>query len=201
MVSTRTDVLIVSLVIVVVLYLKKPSFISSDGISITFGEKDLYDINIKSFTCSSLWVTRRERCYKHSDRNILQLLLLLCGDIEQCPGPEQIYPDLHNFLRVKGFSILHQNIRGLTGKKDFLNELLFSNRKVNILSLSETFLSHKAYTDVDIGGYTFENKTRHNASGGGVGAYIKDGTPYTKRKDFECEDLEMLWLEISFKNA
>ena len=103
------------------------------------------------------------------------------------------------WLTTKGFSVLHQSIRVMEGKKDLVADVLFNN-KLNIFSLSETFLSHKNFTDVEIGGYGFNYKNRKQI-GGGVGAYIREGIPYTRRKDLECDNLEMMWIKISFKNA
>ena len=65
----------------------------------------------------------------------------------------------------------------MAGKKDLVADFLFDNT-VNICSLSETFLSYKNFTDVEIGGYSFKYKNRKQI-GGGVGAYIKEGIPYT----------------------
>ena len=121
----------------------------------------------------------------------MQLLLLLCGDIETCPGAVQNYVELQELLKVKGFSLLHQNIRGLMGKKDLASDLLFTHNNINILSLSETLLTSES-DNVEIGGYTFECKNRDKELGGGVGTY-KDGTLYTRREDLECDELEMLW--------
>ena len=87
----------------------------------------------------------------------------------------------------------------MEGKKDLVVDFLFNN-KVNIFSLGETFLSHENFADVEIGGYGFEYKNRKQI-GGGVGAYIRERIPYTRRKDLECDNLEIMWLEISFKNA
>ena len=158
MVATLTvDVLFGFLIIYLVFYVKKPSFVVSDGVSITVGKKDLY--NVESFICSHLWVTKRERNYKYSNKSIIYLLLLLCGNIETCSGPTQTYTALQDFLTTKGFSVLHRNIRGMEGKKDLAADFLFNN-KVNIFSLSETFLSHKNFTDVEIGGYSFEYQQR-----------------------------------------
>ena len=185
------------LIIYLVFYEKKPSFVVPDGVSITVGQEDLY--NVESFICSSLWVTIRETNYKYSNKSVIYLLLLLCGNIETCPGPTQPYTGLQGFLATKGFFVLNQNIRGIEGKKDLVADFLFNN-KVNIFSLSETFLSHKNFTDVEIGGYGFKYKNRKQI-GGGVGAYIREGIPYTRRKDLECDNLEMMWLEIFFKNA
>ena len=119
--------------------------------------------------------------------------------LKTCPGPTQTYTGLQDFLTTKGFSVLHQNIRGMEGKMDLVADFSF-NIKINIFSLSETFLSHIYFTDVEIGGYSFEYKNRKQIDGG-VGAYIREGIPYKRRKDLECDNQEMMWLKISFKNA
>ena len=191
------DMLFGFLIIYLVFYVTKPSFVVPDGVSITVGKEDLY--NVESFICSSLWVTKRERNYKYSNKSVIYLLLLLRGDIETCPGPTQTYTGLQDFLTTKGFSVLHQNIKGMEGKNDSVADFLFNN-KVNIFSHSETFLSHENLTDVETGGYSFEYKN-HKQIGGGIGAYVREGILYTKRKDLECDNLEMMWLKISFKNA
>ena len=106
------------------------------------------------------------------------MLLLLCGDIEICPGPTQTYTGLQDFLTTKGFSVLQQNIREMEGKKDLVADFLFNN-KVNIFSLSETFLSHKNFTDVEIGGCSFVYKNRKQIGGGvyqrGYSVHKKEG--------------------------
>ena len=106
--------------------------------------------------------------------------------LKTCPGPTQTYTGLQDFLTTKGFSVLHQNIRGMEGKMDLVADFLF-NIKINIFSLSETFLSHIYFTDVEIGGYSFEYKNRKQIDGG-VGAYIREGIPYKRRKDLECDN-------------
>ena len=116
MVALRADVLFGFLIIYLVFYVTKPSFVVLDGVSITVGKEDLY--NVEPFICSSLWVTKRERIYKYSNKSVIYLLLLLCGDIETCPGPTQTYTGLQVFLTTKGLSVLHQNIRGMEGKKE-----------------------------------------------------------------------------------
>ena len=200
MTPSRGDVLFTVLCFVLIFYVKKQYFVSPDGISITFGEIDIYDSGMESYLYSSLWVSKKKiHLVQRSTKCYLQLLILMCGDIETCPGPIQ-YRDMDSFLKVKGFSLLHQNIRGLIGKKDLISNLLFTHHKIDILSLSETFLS-SLENNTKIGGYTFESKNRDNGIGGGVGAYIRDGIPYTRREDLECKELELMWIEISFKNA
>ena len=173
--------------------MKKLSFVFPDGVSILLERKIYMTLNLLSAPVCGL---QKE---KDSNKSVIYLLLLLCGGIETCPGPTQTYTGLQDFLTTKGLSVLLQNIIGMEGKKDLVADFLFNN-KVNIFSLSETFLSHKNFTDVEIGGYGFNYKNRKQI-GGGVGAYIREGIPYTRRKDLECDNLEMMWLEISFKNA
>ena len=139
MAALRADVLFGFLIIYLVFYVKKPLFVVPDEVSITVGKEDLY--NVESFICSSLWVTKRERNYKYSNKSVIYLLLLLCGDNKD-PGPTQTYTGLQDFLTTKGFSVFHQNIRGMERKEDLVADFLFNN-KVNIFSLSETFLSHE----------------------------------------------------------
>ena len=57
--------------------------------------------------------------------------------------------------------------------------------------------------DPTIRGFDFEPKSQSigDASGGGVGVYIKNGIPYTRRVDLETDDLEITWLEVNFKNC
>ena len=52
MAALRADVLFGFLIIYLVIYVKKLSFVVPDGVSITVGKEDLY--NIESFICSSL---------------------------------------------------------------------------------------------------------------------------------------------------
>ena len=129
-------------------------------------------------------------------KSLFCLMLLFCGDIESCPGP-----DIAGFLNTKGFSVFHQNIRGLHGKKEIISDILYNNSKIDIFSLSETFITHTDFFNAEIRGYAFESKARQNGTGGGVCAYIKDGVPYTRRVDLERGDLELVWLEISFTNC
>ena len=97
--------------------------------------------------------------------------------------------------------MLHQNIRGLSGKRDLLAELLFNHRSVDILGLSKTWTKPDSIDDLNIPGYNYERKDRVSGTGGGVGAFIKDGVPYIRRYDLENDSIEMIWLEICFKHT
>ena len=61
----------------------------------------------------------------------------MCGDFERLPGsPNDL--DLH--LRKKGFSLFHQNVRGLFKKFDLVSDLLGNSNIIDILTLSETHI-------------------------------------------------------------
>ena len=92
-----------------------------------------------------------------SYKGFLQLLLILSGDIELNPGPNTNYSDLTNFTKHKGFVVLHQNIRGLQGGKDLIVDVLFHNKKIDIFSLSETFLTNDVIFDTEIRGTSNTN--------------------------------------------
>ena len=193
-----------ALIIYSIIRVKKPSFMNANSVCYSFYGEPANDMKI-FWIVTSLRANRQESKLHlgQESHTLLAFLLLLSGDIELCPGPgmkcQETFIDLQDFLGVKGFSIFHHNIRGLTGKKDLITDMLFNN-KVNILSLSETFLSNDVHTSISIGGYSFECKNRRK-SGGAIEACVKDRIPYIRREDLECEDLEMMWLEISFKNT
>ena len=66
------------------------------------------------------------------------MLLLVCGDIESCPGP-QVQESLADISQLRGIKFVHQNMRGLLGEKDIL-ETLFTKEKF-IITLPETHIA------------------------------------------------------------
>ena len=201
MAASAADVLCLLILILCSFCVTKVFYSESDGISIsiTGATNKLENISLLPILSAS---SRNGLKVNFRRKSLLCLLLLLCGDIESCPGPETSYTN-SNFLTRKGFTVLHQNIRGLHGKKVIISDILFNNTKIDIFFLSETFISPDDVFDPAIRGFDFESKSRSNgdASGGGVGAYIKNGIPYTRRVDLETDDLEIIWLEINFKNC
>ena len=111
-----------ALIIHSMMCVKKPSVMNANSVCYSFYGEPANDIKI-SWIVTSLWVNRQEnRLHLGQESHTgLTLLLLLLGDIELCPGPgmkcKETLIGLQDFLRVKGFSIFHHNIRGLTGKK------------------------------------------------------------------------------------
>ena len=175
MAAYRADVLWLLFVILAVFTIKKVDYISPEIVSTTFLTRNGDLLKDSSNFVMNFWILRNSCLFtnqKYFRRGMFLLLLLLAGDVEIQPGP--IYRDLEELLSHKGFSILHQNVRGLIGKKDLLADILFQHKNINILSLSETFLSSQKF-DCEIGGYVFEQKNRKNVKGGGVAAYIKNG--------------------------
>ena len=102
-----------------IFHVKKASFITPDGISVTLNVKEIY------FTCYethlSLWLNSKNflKSTRHTPKNILVLLLLLAGDIESQPGST-----LNLLSHKRGLKILHQNISGIYKKIDSARMLL-----------------------------------------------------------------------------
>ena len=110
-------------------------------------------------------------------------------------------PELESLLNTHGFKILHQIIRGLFGKKDIISHILGINT-INIFSVSETFTTIDTRACwFDIAGYSYEQKCRPCGTGGGIGVYVRNGTPYIRRFDLESENLKCIWLEICFPHT
>ena len=102
--------------------------------------------------------------------------------------------------RSKDFSIVHQNIRGLLGKKELLADFILKNN-IKIVGVTETLLNDSIPSPfVNINGYSFERRDR-GASGGGVGVYIKSGVDYSRRLDLEQSNVELVCLEIFLQHT
>ena len=151
----------------------KPRYLTLDGISIIFNINGSFDAVAESYTLSMLFIFTSSReflCFGCRRKRFLTLLLLLCGDIERCPGPTSIIA----FLKQRGIKFVHQNICGLLNKipqlETFVSDTL---SKINTISLSETHINgptdnNKLYK---LSGYTFI-KNRKNGLGGGVGIFL-----------------------------
>ena len=95
-----------------------------------------------------------------------------------------------------GICIGHLNIRSLLPKVEDM-EMLLTSSKMDILTLSETWLDQSIQPhEINIGGYRTIRKDR-NRHGGGVMMYIREGIDYKERPDLEHERLEATWIEVS----
>lgn len=125
------------------------------------------------------------------------ILLILCVNIINVDEGKKRADILKDLLKKKGVSILHQNVRGLLYNKPAIEELVFSNKEIDVLTLSETHISAEENHDFfHLSGYNFEQRHRVNGSGGGVGVYIKNSIDYIRRTDLEKDGLENIVIEI-----
>ena len=89
MAARRSDVFFlvgVIFMIYVSFLVSKPNFCTSDGISVTFMQEDTKFE--ESFTYSVLFIQRKLLPSINTRRkSLFCLLLLVCGDVERCPGP------------------------------------------------------------------------------------------------------------------
>ena len=125
------------------------------------------------------------------------LLLMRCGDIHPKPGPSHVN---------KSLKICHINIQSLylssekvnpTRKMNEIESHIMHELEIDVICLSETWLKpHTPKESVKIEGYELERKDRIGVGSGGVGIYISDSLPYKRRKQYELNDLELLWIEV-----
>ena len=125
------------------------------------------------------------------------LLLLRSGDVHPNPGPSHIN---------KSLKICHINIQSLylvsekvnpTRKMNEIESCLMHDLGIDVVCLSETWLKpHIPDSKAKIEGYELERKDRIGIGSGGVGIYIADTLPYIRRKQYEVNDLELLWVEV-----
>ena len=79
----------ISLLVIINFQVKKSAFVDSDSIGLSIAGKEL-DNSKETFILSSLWQIRRRKRDIHvrsSRQSFVCLLILMCGDIESCPGP------------------------------------------------------------------------------------------------------------------
>ena len=144
-------------------------------------------------------MSKRQRII-FSKKSVYMLLILLAGDIETNPGPS--FEDALRALCMKcGLKIFHQNICGLSGKFDEVRQMLLSRNRIDVLGMTETFLSTESKKDFSIPGYTFVARHRKSGHGGGVGVYIRDGIDFDERDDLYEDNVEGVFIEISPKKS
>ena len=184
MAAKRADVFLSALILLILFTsfcIKKESFITNDGISVTFKlENGIMESNNHIMNC--LFLLRRKERYTFSKTTLVLLFVLLAGDIELNPGPtlQTLQEDIKSFTGNRGLKMLHQNIRGLSGKFDQVKTILTSNNRIDIFGVTETFLDKENFKkdDFEIEGYVFETRHRESGQGGRVGVYIRNGIDY-----------------------
>ena len=118
-------------------------------------------------------------------------------NIEQCSN---LNPNNYNL------NIIQLNIRSQlahqTELKDLLQQLYNKNSTIDIIPLSETFLTKKTEKLVNILGYQLLSNSHMGHKGRGVCFLLKDGIWAKWRKDLETfteKEIETLYIEINSK--
>ena len=135
----------VILLLILSLQVKRCAFASTDCIGLTVKGQEL-SLNKETFILSSLWQGNGGKFAFHvcsSRRSLINLLILMCEDIQSCPGPQDqgFVPELNTLVNHHGLTILHQNIRGLFSNKHYITELLQNFDGIDILLLSEMHIT------------------------------------------------------------
>ena len=169
----RADVLLYIILIFLILYWR----------NILFNEENEND-NIRSGLLNGLVKATMRKCFTPRrnkplnlvKKSLLCLLLICCGDIEQCPGP--IYSSvLRNICTTRGLKIAHLNAQGLSTAYNGICLLHGENPEIDVLTLSETHLNSNIDNNNElykIPGYVFVRRNRHEGIVVGVAMYIKE---------------------------
>ena len=107
------------LVCTISVLVKKKCFISSDIIGLNHNISEIVE-DRETFVMPTLWINKTYMRYylcRRCSSSYIYLFLLLCGDVETCPGPENI--ELAAMKSFKGLKLYHHNILGLW--KNFIN--------------------------------------------------------------------------------
>ena len=125
-------------------------------------------------------------------KNLIFLLLPICGDIELCPGLH-VQENLTDISKLRGIKLIHQNVSCLLSKKDIL-ETSFTNEKF-IITLSETYIASVNSELFQIPGFKFVHKNRIAGEGGRVAMYLSNDLKWKRRTDLETDGAECIWVE------
>ena len=207
--------LLLKFITISIFLIKKPTFIQNDGISITFRVYQVVSEHNRSYTYPVLFLyLSKNQNISYSRKSAFLILLLLAGDIEECPGPAGPGagpgpgPDLNHmsrFAKSKGFHTMHQNIRGLWNQKDNLEVILNQYKSFDIFTLSETHIAQNHPLDnndlYNLDGYKFVKRNRSTGEGGGVAICASFRLNFIRKDNLESETMECIWIEIILKKA
>ena len=118
---------------------------------------------------------------------VLLLLLIMCGDIEVNPGPD------NNLV----FSL--SNTQSLYANKSDLKlselQIMANNWHIDVLAVTETWLDSNIPDElVSITGYQKPFRRDRNKRGGGTARYCSDHLPIRRRNDQEDANSECIWI-------
>ena len=156
---------------------------------------EVYENEAETFIYSSLWILDKKLLFKNRRRkSLLCILILMCVDIESLPGPNHTFAEIQYLSKQRGFSMYHQNIRGLDAHYEGLCEILDSHRSMNFISLSEIHTTEEEEKQYAIDGCKHFIRSRENREEG-----IKEGIKWDRRYNLESKNIECLWVEIFIK--
>ena len=124
---------------------------------------------------------------------IINLLLLISGNVHPNPGPKQ-----------HGLILAHLNARSLCIPDKFSEiSALVSLHKFDVFGVSETWLNANISNDqLVISGYNSPLRNdRVGYRGGGVAMYIANHLPYARKCEYEHAGIELLWVEIMLNKS
>ena len=122
-------------------------------------------------------------------------LIFLSGDTELNPG----FQTLKYIKSTRGLKIAHLNIRSLRNKTDALRLEGIDNKTIDILTLSETWLSDSiSDAEIELPGFACVklDRTGVKEGYGGVVIYIREGLSFCLRDDIDTRGHECLWIEL-----
>ena len=134
----------------------------------------------------------------------ISMILLLCGDIEENPGPYEYQTDSEesidsitnsiDFLLENSTSLVHLNVQSINNKLDII-QAEFGG--FDIITLNETWLDNSTLSqDIVLQGFQEPfRRDREENRFGGVIVYVKNHIPCKRRQDLEVGQIECIWLE------
>ena len=136
--------------------IKRPSLVYANSCCYCFHGEDVRDA-ISTHIYESLHVYQQNTTMRIRPKVAIQILLLLRGDVERCPGPvvDEISQDYEHILHRKGFKMFHLNVRGLWGNLSNITQILSDYKKIDILALGETHIADEPGEMYQIDSYTF----------------------------------------------
>ena len=168
-------------------YTKRLNEVKTDGLN----TEEVYGLCLFGEKSFGLFLMRVP---KLPGKNLIFLLLLICGDIELCTGPH-VQEDLTDISKLREIKLVHQNIGGLLSKKDIL-ENLFTNEKF-IITLPVTHIASVNSELFQIPRFQFVHKNRIAGEGGGVAMYLSDDLKWKRRTDLKTNEIECISVEFN----
>ncbi|CAB4027323.1 Hypothetical predicted protein [Paramuricea clavata] len=163
---------------------------------------------------------KRSKCpVKYYSNSFAFRRLLLSGDVELNRGPctalnsnlnetptitanSKNIPSLAADL-PSGLKFVSWNVQSLNAHLDQVRLTLNSPNEASVIGLSETWLNQNFINkDIQIDGYKLASRLdRVSDTWGGVAMLVKENIPFDERIDLRHDNLEAIWIEITYPNS